>query len=246
MLEVEGLTVKYGGVQALSRVSFNVEKGEVVAVIGSNGAGKSTILKAVAGLLKPHGGRVHFEGHAITGAPAHQVVPLGISLVPEGRKIFPDQTVWDNLMLGGYVRRKENLVPDAEVQLDRFPILRERRNQRAGSLSGGQQQMLAIARGLMARPKLLLMDEPSIGLAPALVNEVFSVIRELRTEGMTILLVEQMAVAALSMADRGYVLEQGRVTMEGTGQQLIADPKVKAAYLGSAKASAVQDHQSSR
>ena len=235
MLEVKDLVVRYGGIEALRGVSFRVEQGEVVTIIGSNGAGKSTTLKAVAGLIRPYSGTVQFEGRDITSWPSHRVVPLGISLSPEGRKIFPDQTVWDNLLLGGYARRGEDLTPDAEVQLDRFPILRERRNQRAGSLSGGQQQMLAIARGLMARPKLLLMDEPSIGLAPTLVQEVFATVDRLRSEGLTILLVEQMAGSALALADRGYVLDQGRVVAQGTGLELMADSQVVAAYVGSAR-----------
>lgn len=234
MLEVRDLTVRYGGIEALRGVSFRIEAGQVVAIIGSNGAGKSTTLKALAGLVRPHTGSVQFESRSIFGLPSHRLVPLGISLIPEGRKIFPNQTIWDNLMLGGYARRGEDLRPDAERMLDRFPILRERRDQRAGSLSGGQQQMLAIARGLMSRPRLLLMDEPSIGLAPQLVEEVFGIVNQLRGESITILLVEQMAAAALALADRGYVLEQGRVVMEGAGHELIADSRVRAAYLGRA------------
>ncbi len=235
MLEVDGLRVRYGTIDALRGVSFRVEPGEIVAVIGSNGAGKSTLLKTLAGLKTPWQGTVRFQGRDIAGRPAHQVVPLGISLVPEGRKIFADQTVWDNLLLGGFARRKQDLRGDAEAQLDRFPILRERRDQPAGSLSGGQQQMLAIARGLMARPKLLLLDEPSIGLAPRLVQEVFTIIAGLREEGMTILLVEQMAGMALALADRAYVLEQGQIVLEGTGVELLESPEVRSAYLGSVR-----------
>ncbi|HET7055686.1 MAG TPA: ABC transporter ATP-binding protein [Thermomicrobiales bacterium] len=233
MLELVDLHVRYGAIEALRGASLIVHPGEVVTVIGSNGAGKSTMLKAIAGLLRPSRGRIRLNGQEIAGKPAHQIVPLGISLVPEGRKIFADQTVWDNLLLGGYVRRREDLRERADAQLSRFTVLRERRHQQAGALSGGQQQMLAIARGLMARPKLLLLDEPSIGLAPRLVREVFAIVEELRQEGMTILLVEQMAAMALAIADRAYVLEQGAIVLEGSGQELLASPAVRSAYLGS-------------
>lgn len=232
MLVVEDLRVYYGAIEALRGVSFSINSGEVVVIIGSNGAGKSTTLKAIAGLIRPVQGSIRFKEQQIARMPAHQIVSLGITLIPEGRKIFANQTVWDNLMLGAYRRLKADLQQEAEAQLGRFPILRERRRQAAGSLSGGQQQMLAIARALMAHPKLLLMDEPSIGLAPLLVRQVFAIIEQLRQEGITILLVEQMANLALSIADRGYVLEQGQIIMEGTGRDLLKDPKVKTAYLG--------------
>lgn len=234
MLEITGLQVRYGAIEALRGVTLNVQQGEVVTVIGSNGAGKSTLLKAVAGLLKPSQGSVKLLGQEIAGKPAHQIVPMGISLVPEGRKIFADQTIWDNLLLGGYARRHEDLSESAEAQLVRFNALAARRHEPAGSLSGGQQQMLAIARGLMARPKLLLLDEPSIGLAPRLVREVFAIIDELRQEGITVLLVEQMAAMALATADRAYVLEQGRIILEGSGRELLESPAVRSAYLGAA------------
>ena len=234
MLEVLDLHVRYGAIEALRGASFTVRPGEVVTVIGSNGAGKSTMLKAIAGLQRPSQGSIRLEGQEIARVPAHRIVPLGISLVPEGRKIFADQTVWDNLLLGGYARRHEDLKESAEAQLARFKILGERRREAAGSLSGGQQQMLAIARGLMARPKLLLLDEPSIGLAPRLVREVFATIDELRQEGMTILLVEQMAAMALATADRAYVLEQGSIVLEGSGRELLESPTVRSAYLGTA------------
>ena len=232
MLEVSDLSVRYGAIEALRGVSLTVRPGEIVTVIGSNGAGKSTLLKTIAGLLHPTRGSIHFAGQEIAGEPAHQVVRQGISLVPEGRKIFADQTVWDNLLLGGYARRHEDLRESAETQLARFAILGERRREAAGSLSGGQQQMLAIARGLMARPRLLLLDEPSIGLAPRLVRDVFATIAELRQEGMTILLVEQMAAMALAAADRAYVLEQGSIVAHGSGRELLESPTIRAAYLG--------------
>lgn len=234
MLEITGLHVRYGAIEALRGITLNVQPGEVVTVIGSNGAGKSTLLKAVAGLHQPAQGSVRLLGQEIAGQPAHRIVPLGISLVPEGRKIFADQTIWDNLLLGGYARRHEDLRVSAETQLLRFEALAARRNEPAGSLSGGQQQMLAIARGLMARPKLLLLDEPSIGLAPRLVREVFTIIDELRQEGITVLLVEQMAAMALASADRAYVLEQGRIVLEGSGRELLESPAVRSAYLGAA------------
>jgi branched-chain amino acid transport system ATP-binding protein len=238
MLELADLQVRYGAIEALRGASLLVQPGEVVTVIGSNGAGKSTLLKTIAGLLRPSRGSIRLEGREIAGKPAHEVVPLGISLVPEGRKIFADQTIWDNLLLGGYARRHDDLRASAERQLARFAVLGERRHQQAGALSGGQQQMLAIARGLMAQPKLLLLDEPSIGLAPRLVREVFTIVEELRQEGMTILLVEQMAAMALAIADRAYVLEQGAIVLEGSGRDLLESPAVRSAYLGSSARSA--------
>lgn len=237
LLEVNELHAHYGAIQALRGASFSVNTGEVVVILGSNGAGKSTTLKALLGLVRPSSGTVRFEEQDITGWPPDRVVPVGLALVPEGRRVFGDQTVWDNLLLGGYSRRTSGLElrQDAQRCLERFPVLAERRNRPSGVLSGGQQQMLAISRALMARPKLLLMDEPSLGLSPKMVQEVFRIIQELKAEGMTILLVEQMAVMALALADRAYVLEQGRIVKEGTGCDLLADPQVRAAYLGTGK-----------
>jgi branched-chain amino acid transport system ATP-binding protein len=234
LLQVEDLQVRYGAIEALKGVSLEVRAGEVVTIIGGNGAGKSTLMKAISGLEPAAAGRVLFEGREITRLPGHQRVPLGIAQSPEGRQVFPDQTVHDNLMLGAYHRKATpaEIAADIEAQFEIFPRLRERRHQMAGTMSGGEQQMLAIARALMARPKLLLMDEPSLGLAPLVVKEIFAVIRSLKARGVTILLVEQMANQALAVADRAYVLETGHITMQGTGAQLRRDPKVRAAYLG--------------
>jgi branched-chain amino acid transport system ATP-binding protein len=234
LLQVEDLQMRYGAIEALKGVSLEVRAGEVVTIIGGNGAGKSTLMKAISGLEPAAAGRVLFEGREITRLPGHQRVPLGIAQSPEGRQVFPDQTVHDNLMLGAYHRKATpaEIAADIEAQFEIFPRLRERRHQMAGTMSGGEQQMLAIARALMARPKLLLMDEPSLGLAPLVVKEIFAVIRSLKARGVTILLVEQMANQALAVADRAYVLETGHITMQGTGAQLRRDPKVRAAYLG--------------
>jgi branched-chain amino acid transport system ATP-binding protein len=235
VIGVDGLYVFYGAVQALKGISFDVHAGETVAIIGSNGAGKTTTLKTVSGvseLLKAVRGRITILGNRVESWTAHQIARLGVAHSPEGRKIFPNQTVRDNLYLGAYTRKDSGIERDIEEQYERFPILGQRRNQPAGLMSGGEQQMLAMARALMARPKVLLFDEPSMGLAPLIVKQVFEIIAQLKAEGKTILLVEQMAFQALGIADRAYVLETGSITLEGTGEDLLADPKVKEAYLG--------------
>jgi ABC-type branched-subunit amino acid transport system ATPase component len=234
-LDVRELGVAYGRMEVVHGVSFEVKRGEVVVVIGANGAGKTTTLKALAGLL-PARGEVRFEGATVSGRAAHWIARHGVALVPEGRMVFADQTVLDNLQLGAYGRRDAEVGADIERHFARFPILRERQRQPAGTLSGGEQQMLAIARALMARPRLLLLDEPSLGLAPRLVAEVFAALARLRDEGLTLLLVEQMAEAALAIADRAYVLEQGRIVLSGTAEALRRDERVAHAYLGAAAA----------
>ena len=235
VIDVADLRVFYGSVAALKGVNFTVRQGELVAIIGSNGAGKTTTMKTVSGiseLLKHVRGRVSIFGQRVESLAAHKIARLGVAHVPEGRKIFPNQTVRDNLMLGAFTRKDSTVDKDIDAQYERFPILGQRRNQPAGLMSGGEQQMLAIARGLMARPKVMLFDEPSMGLAPLIVKQVFEILAELKSEGMTILLVEQMAFQALEIADRAYVLETGEITLEGTGKELLADPKIKEAYLG--------------
>jgi len=235
VIDVADLRVFYGSVAALKGINFSVRQGELVAIIGSNGAGKTTTMKTVSGiseLLKHVRGRVSILGERVESMPAHKIARLGVAHVPEGRKIFPNQTVRDNLMLGAFTRKDSDVDKDIDAQYQRFPILGQRRNQPAGLMSGGEQQMLAVARGLMARPKVMLFDEPSMGLAPLIVKQVFDILAELKSEGMTILLVEQMAFQALEIADRAYVLETGEITLEGTGKELLADPKVKEAYLG--------------
>ena len=234
LLQIDALEVRYGAIEALKGISLEVRTGEVVTLIGGNGAGKSTLMKTISGLEPAAAGRVLFEGRDITRVPGHERVPLGIAQSPEGRQVFPDQTVRDNLMLGAYHRKisAAQLAADIDAQFAIFPRLRERAAQMAGTMSGGEQQMLAIARALMSRPKLLLLDEPSLGLAPLVVKEIFGVIRGLKVHGVTILLVEQMANQALAVAERAYVLETGRITIEGTGAQLRRDPRVRAAYLG--------------
>jgi branched-chain amino acid transport system ATP-binding protein len=236
MLEVRDLRVRYGAIEAVRGLDLSVRQGELVALVGSNGAGKSTLLKALAGILRPVSGSIVFDGEEISKLPAHRVVNRGIVLVPEGRRLFADQTVLDNLLLGSYRRGDEDTRVPAHVRadgyLERFPVLRERRDRPAGALSGGQQQMLAISRGLMARPRLLLLDEPSLGLAPLLVRQVFDTIGELRRQGMTILLVEQLAKLALRLADRAYVLVQGRITLHGPSDQLVNSAEIVRGYLG--------------
>ena len=235
MLEVRGLRVDYGHVQALRGVDLEVREREITAIIGSNGAGKTSTLMAISGLAPITGGEVRLNGEPITRTPAHRVTALGISQILEGRQLFADQSVEDNLLLGAYSRLRGNRVRVAELmerEMDRFPILRKRRRQLAGTLSGGEQQMLAIARGLMSEPKLILMDEPSMGLAPLVVLEIARTIRALRDEGATIVLVEQMATVALELADRAYVLENGRVTLSGPAREVAQNPEVKRAYLG--------------
>jgi branched-chain amino acid transport system ATP-binding protein len=234
MLSLKSVHVSYGAIQALRDVSLEVRAGEVVTIIGANGAGKSTLLKAVVGLEPVRGGTITIDGIDATRVAAHRRLPLGVALSPEGRQVFPDQTVRDNLLLGAYGMRESRAIIEEKIErfFDIFPRLRERQSQLSGTLSGGEQQMLAIARALMSSPRLLLLDEPSLGLAPIVVQEIFRTIRELRGLGLTILLVEQMAKQALAVADRAYVLETGRVTMEGTGHELLNSPKVRAAYLG--------------
>jgi branched-chain amino acid transport system ATP-binding protein len=235
MLAVENLHVFYGAIEALRGVSFEVREGEVVVIIGSNGAGKTTTLKTISGLpelLKAVRGHIQFEGQRIDNTSPNKIARLGIAHVPEGRKIFPDQSVRDNLLLGAFQRTDNELEKDIDRMYERFPILGERKGQMAGLMSGGEQQMLAVARALMGRPKMILFDEPSMGLAPLIVKRVFEIIAELKSEGKTILLVEQMAFQALGLADRAYVLETGEITLEGTGEDLLNDPRVKEAYLG--------------
>jgi branched-chain amino acid transport system ATP-binding protein len=235
LLEVQRLDAAYGHIQALRGVSLRVEPGEVVAVLGPNGAGKSTLLRAIVGLL-PATGQILLEGASIIGAGPRRALESGVTLVPEGRGVLGPLTVLENLELGGYLRWAREPRPDIQKDLDfvyrLFPILRERRRQRAGSLSGGEQQMLALGRALMSRPRLLLLDEPSLGLAPLLVQEVFHIIRQLNGQGVTILLVEQNAAAALEIAHYGYVLENGRLALAGTGEELLAHPRLQEAYLG--------------
>jgi branched-chain amino acid transport system ATP-binding protein len=233
MLEVNDLNVYYGAIHALKGISFHLEKGEIVALIGGNGAGKSTTLNTISGLLRPKIGSVRFEQEDITVVPPQNIVRRGVVHVPEGRRIFPKLTVQENLEMGAYIYDdRARIEQDMESVMQRFPRLRERRKQYGGTLSGGEQQMLAIARGLMTRPSLLLLDEPSMGLSPILVEQIFEIIREINTQGVSILLVEQNAQMALSIADRGYVLETGRVTLEGNAQALLEDPMVIEAYLG--------------
>ena len=235
VLQVKDLQARYGAVEALKGISLEVYPGEVVTMIGGNGAGKSTLMKVISGLEPAHSGSVFFKGQDITHMPGHLRVPLGIAQSPEGRQVFADQSVRDNLMLGAYHRKasRAELEHDIEAQFLAFPRLKERQHQMAGTMSGGEQQMLAIARSLMAKPQLLLLDEPSLGLAPLIVKEIFSIVRSLKQRDITILLVEQMANQALSVADRGYVLETGKITLEGSSTALRSDDKVRAAYLGS-------------
>jgi len=234
MLKVINLSTYYGAIRALNSISLHIDEGEIVTLIGANGAGKTTILKTIAGLLRPREGRILLRDKSIIGLPPAGIVSRGISLVPEGRELFGDMTVQDNLFLGAYQRGKSQreLEGDFEDVFRMFPTLLERRRQRAKTLSGGEQQMLAIGRALMAQPKLLLLDEPSTGLAPLLVKEIFDKIVKLRESGTTILLIEQNAKMALDIADRGYVLENGRITVQGTREQLVENERVKQAYLG--------------
>lgn len=233
MLEIKNIDVFYGDVQVIWDISFQVKKGEVVALIGANGAGKSTTLKTISGLLTPKKGEILFEGNPIHTIKPYNLIEQGISQVPEGRRLFVEMTVEENLDMGslkGEAKQKRNEAK--EMVFDLFPRLRERRRQPAGTLSGGEQQMVAIGRGLMARPRLLMFDEPSLGLAPILVREIFNVIENIRSEGMTVMIVEQNVKQTLSIADRAYVLENGKITIEGTGESLLGDEHVKAAYLG--------------
>ncbi|MBQ1326849.1 MAG: ABC transporter ATP-binding protein [Eubacterium sp.] len=233
LLKVENLQVNYGVIPALKGISFTVNQGEVVALIGANGAGKTTTLHTVTGLVEKKGGTVTFDGKDITKVPAHKLVKLGIAHVPEGRRVFPELTVYQNLLLGAYTRRNSKEKKDTLEEIyERFPRLKERLNQFAGTLSGGEQQMLAMGRALMSKPKMILMDEPSMGLSPIFVNEIFDIIESVSKAGTTVLLVEQNANKALAIADRAYVLETGAITMEGKASDLLVDDRIRKAYLG--------------
>jgi len=233
VLTVEGLTCRYGKVTAVSDLSLEVHKGELVTLIGANGAGKTTTLKAISGLVSPSDGRLIFEGEDITTASARRILQLGIAHCPEGRRVFPHMTVIENLQMGCHLRRdSRDVTADMTNFFDRFPILYDRRTQTAGTLSGGEQQMLAIARALMSRPKLVMFDEPSLGLAPNIIDRVFEVIKGIQAAGVTVIMVEQNAFAALELSDRSYVIEQGRLALTGTSRDLLENPQVKAAYLG--------------
>ena len=233
MLEVRDLEVFYGMIKAIKGISFEVNEGEVIALIGANGAGKTTTLHTVSGLLAPKAGTVTFEGKDITKTPAHKIVSCGMAHVPEGRRVFASLSVYQNLKMGAYTRSdKEEIEESLRMVYTRFPRLEERKNQPAGTLSGGEQQMLAMGRALMSRPRIILMDEPSMGLSPIFVNEIFDIIKQVSAGGTTVLLVEQNAKKALSIADRGYVLETGKIVLEGKAQELLEDESVKKAYLG--------------
>ncbi|MBS4212466.1 MULTISPECIES: ABC transporter ATP-binding protein [Neobacillus] len=232
MLKVSGIETFYGKIQALKGVSLEVEQGKIVTILGANGAGKTTTMKTIAGLIKPKTGTIEFLGENVTGLRPDQLVKKGISLVPEGRAILSGMTVMENLDMGAYQRKDKEVEKDLEDVLKRFPILKERKNQLGGTLSGGQQQMLAIARALLARPKLLLLDEPSMGLAPLIVAEIFKIIKEIKDAGTTVLVVEQNAKQALKIADYGYVLETGKVIIHGKAKDLLEDPRIVEAYLG--------------
>ena len=233
LLEVKDLEVYYGVINALKGISFEVNEGEIVTLIGANGAGKTTTMQSVIGLIPNRGGSIIYDGHDITKTPCHKIVHLGMSQVPEGRRIFQELTVYENLLMGAYsVGKKANFKEDIDSIYERFPRLAERRNQIAGTLSGGEQQMLAMGRALMSHPKLLMLDEPSMGLAPILVKQIFDIIKELHAAGTTILLVEQNAEMALKVADRAYVLESGRIVLSGTGKELAQSDAIKKAYLG--------------
>lgn len=233
MLEIKDIEVFYGVIQAIKGISFEVNEGEVIALIGANGAGKTTILHTITGLLSPKRGSVVFEGKDITKVPAHKIVSLGMAHVPEGRRVFAELSVYQNLKMGAYTRKdKAEVAQTLEMVYKRFPRLEERKNQLAGTLSGGEQQMLAMGRALMSHPKIIVMDEPSMGLSPILVNEIFDIIQEVSAGGTTVLLVEQNAKKALSIADRAYVLETGKIVLEGNAKELMNDDSIRKAYLG--------------
>ncbi|WP_379946529.1 ABC transporter ATP-binding protein [Enterococcus devriesei] len=232
MLKIENLSVHYGMIQAVRDVSFEVNQGEIVSLIGANGAGKTTILRTISGLIQPSKGRIQFEGKPIQKRAPRKIVAQGISQVPEGRHVFSGLTVLENLEMGAYLRKDGSLKEDYEHVYEKFPILKERLTQDASTLSGGEQQMLAMGRALMSKPRLLLLDEPSMGLAPIFIKEIFNIIQEIKEQGTTVLLIEQNAKMALSIADRGYVLETGKVVLSGTGQELLDSDEVKKAYLG--------------
>ncbi len=234
ILEIKGLSVNFGGIKAVKDVSLNVEEGKIVTLIGANGAGKSTVLRTVSGIVKPYSGEVIYNGENILGQSPDVIVSKGITLVPEGRKVFPNLTVLENLKIGAYLR-KDNLNEDIEYVYSLFPRLKERYWQLAGTLSGGEQQMLAVGRALMSRPKLMMMDEPSLGLAPLVVKDIFEIIKTINESGITVLLIEQNANMSLKIADRAYVLESGNLTLQGTGSELLASEAVREAYLGKSK-----------
>ena len=234
ILSIKDLKVNYGGIEAVKGISFDVEEGEIVTLIGANGAGKSSTLRTISGLVKPSGGTIEFAGDVISDKDPTTIVQRGITMSPEGRKIFPDLTVEENLKVGAYTRN-DDLTEDMNWVYELFPRLKERSWQEGGTLSGGEQQMLAVGRALMAKPKLLMLDEPSLGLAPLVVRDIFSIIETINKNGVTVLLVEQNANMALKVADRAYVLETGRITKTGTGEELLADEAIKEAYLGKAK-----------
>ena len=234
MLKVTDLSVHYGGIEALKGISFEVGQGQIVTLIGANGAGKSTTLRAISGLVRPSAGSINFMGRDITALSSQKIVAEGIAMVPEGRRVFANLTVKENLKIGAYLRKDRDEIEEGIKDIyRRFPRLKEREWQLAGTLSGGEQQMLAVGRAMMAKPKLMMMDEPSLGLAPLVVKDIFSIIRDLKSEGITILLIEQNANAALRCADVGFVLETGSITMTGSGHELLTNEAVKAAYLGS-------------
>ena len=233
MLEVKNLEVHYGVIQALKGISFEVNKGEVIALIGANGAGKTTTLQTITGMLKPTSGEILFEGQDIAKVPGHKIVSMGMAHVPEGRRVFAELSVYENLRMGAYTRKDKKEIEDSLQRVYKsFPRLEERKNQLAGTLSGGEQQMLAMGRALMSKPSIILMDEPSMGLSPIFVEEIFSIIREISSSGTTVLLVEQNAKKALGIADRAYVLETGRIVLEGKADELMHDDSIKKAYLG--------------
>ena len=234
ILEIRNLVVSYGGIEAVKGIDLDVEQGKIVTLIGSNGAGKSTTLKTIAGLVKPKSGSIAFHGEPLLGKSTDQIVSRGVTLVPEGRRVFPNLTVAENLRIGAYLR-KQNIQDDLNRVYELFPRLKEREWQLAGTLSGGEQQMLAVGRALMAKPKLIMMDEPSLGLAPIVVRGIFDIIREINAQGITVLLIEQNANMALKIADRAYVMQTGQITMSGSGRELAENEEVKAAYLGKSK-----------
>lgn len=236
MLKVENLVVSYGGIEALKGISLDVPDGKIITLIGANGAGKSTLLRTIIGLVKPQSGKISYNNNKITSLNSQKIVTTGITLVPEGRRVFSNLTVLENLKIGAYMRNdKDEIEKDIEWIYSMFPRLQERNWQLAGTLSGGEQQMLAVGRALMSRPKLIMMDEPSLGLAPLVIKDIFRIIKEINANGMTILLIEQNANMALKIADWAYVLETGRITMEGAGQELLENPQIREAYLGKKK-----------
>lgn len=231
MLKINDLHVSYGGIRAIRGVSLEIPDKKIVTLIGANGAGKSTTLRTVAGLVKPDSGSIELDGEELTGKSPNEIIERGIALVPEGRRVFSNLTVLENIKIGGYLR-KDSLDSDIKKMYDLFPILKERNWQQAGTLSGGEQQMLAVARALMSKPKIIMMDEPSLGLAPLIVRDIFDIIKEINNQGVTVLLIEQNANMALKIADKAYVMETGKITMTGTGAELLADEAIRKAYLG--------------